>query len=182
MEYEIVQDSGGAASTSGSAGSQKLVLQLRPGEQATLQVSVNDVVATEYLYQGELQEAGAARKRMQEAEMAAFEEERDREAKKPRTQCAYNTADAEVRPWYNRWVGQLITWEDLQSAVGRDMAEFIRAAALVDPADTQILIPDEQSGSDGGHNIPATMPYDPDEAETVPLGIFPESPGRRRRE
>ena len=173
-----------SASGSASTDAQTMVLRLRPGEQATLHMKVSESTRTEYLLGGEVQPEEVAQKQIQDAEEAAFQAEQNRVTKRPRTQRTFNTADEEVRPWYNRWVAQLVTWEELNSEVGRDMAEFIRAAALVDPAeiDTQILIPDEQGAEAEVHHVPATMPYEPDDEETVPMGIFPELPGRRRRE
>ena len=62
------------------------------------------------------------------------------------------------------------------SAVGRDMAEFIRAAASVDPAELETQSFELQDAVYHGPHVPATVPYESDDdAETQIMGIFPEA-------
>ena len=122
------------------------------------------------------QNSDEARRRLHEDEQTACEAEQERAKKRPRGQRAFNTADPEVRPWYNRWAGGLLEWESLVAAVGRDMAEFIRAAASVDPAEVETQSFDVQEAMCHEAQVPATVPYESDDdAETQIMGIFPDA-------
>ncbi|CAE7726949.1 unnamed protein product, partial [Symbiodinium sp. KB8] len=150
--------------------------QPEQSEYRWLMAKVDELTDTEYLYQGEVQDPVVARQKLLEVEQAAVEAERetaaDAEQDRFRGQRTFRTADAEVRPWYNRWAGGLIGWEALVQAVGTDMAEFIRAAATVDPAEVETqsyevnVVPMAE--------VPATVNYETDDdAETMIMGVFP---------
>ncbi|CAE7674418.1 unnamed protein product [Symbiodinium microadriaticum] len=155
---------------------QQMVVQLRPGEVAQMRMAVEETTSTEYLYRGELQEPEAAKRHLHAAAEAWMSSAQERPHKQARSHRVYNTADKDVQPWYKKWTCRLVSWDELVVQVRQDMAEFTQAAAAAtDPSELDTQAP----------TVPATLQYeswsgegaavDIDNAETVPMGIFPES-------
>ena len=153
-------------------GDQTMEVGVEPGEDVNMVVTVTEQKDQAFYYRGEKQDRTEAEQQLREREEEHMAEEMAGELKRRRTgQRIYNTADEDVRPWYQLWLAGGLEMEEMIKAVGVDMAEFIVAAAAINPADAETQVGELQNqatlqyGSQG-----PVMATQMDEAHQ---GIFP---------
>ena len=155
-------------------GEQTMEVGVKPGEEINMVMAVTEHQVKDFYYRGEKQDRAEAEQRLRRREEEQLAAEMAQEPKRRRAgQRIYNTADEDVRPWYQLWLAGGLEKEEMINSVGVDMTEFIVAAAAINPADVETQVGELQDqltlqyGSEGP--VSATQM---DEAQGY-HGVFP---------